>query len=76
MTGRQLCVAACVGDTAAVSSLLSTQSAQSFINYRDAIGSTPLQAAAGNRHEAVTRQCNVDLQTEEHGYTPLHCAAF
>jgi ankyrin repeat protein len=77
MTGNQLWVAACGGDAAAVSSLLSTQGAQSFIIYRDAIGSTPLHAAAGNRHEAVTKlliaaRCNVvtDLRTEEHGYTP------
>ena len=38
MTGQQLCEAARVGDAAKVSTLLSTQGAQSFINYQDADG--------------------------------------
>ncbi len=40
MTGQQLCEAALVGDAANVGTLLSTQGAQSFINYQDARGCT------------------------------------
>ena len=42
MTGQQLCEAALVGDAAKVGTLLSTQGAQSFINFQDARGYTPL----------------------------------
>ena len=79
MTGQQLWEAARGGDAAKVSTLLSTQGAQSFINYQAAQGSTPLHCAAFNGHAAVTKQliaarCSVDLQ-EENGFTPLHSAA-
>jgi hypothetical protein len=79
MTGQQLCEAAHDGDSAKVSTLLSTQDAQSFIDYQDALGYTPLHFAAQNEHEAVTKQllaarCNVDLQTHL-GSSPLHEAA-
>ena len=79
MTGQQLCEAAGDGDAAKVSTLLSTQGAQSFINYQDAHGFTPLHIAAVNGHAAVTEQliaarCNVNLQAED-GYTPIHFAA-
>jgi hypothetical protein len=88
-TGQQLCEAADDGDAAKVStllstqgavystrlhnSLLSTQGAQSFINYQDALRATPLQAAAAKGHAAVTNMliaahCNVNLQSP-HGYT-------
>ena len=42
MTGTQLWDAARDGDAAKVSTLLSTQGAQSFINYQDEDGVTPL----------------------------------
>ena len=66
MTGKQLCEAARDGDAAKVSTLLSTQGAQSFINYQDAQGATPLFLAARHGHAAVTEVliaacCNVDL---------------
>jgi ankyrin repeat protein len=79
MTGHQLCEAACVGDAAKVSTLLSTQGAQFFINYQDASGGHPLLYASGQGHAAVTKQlifarCSVNLQ-DAHGNTPLHFAA-
>jgi hypothetical protein len=40
MTGQQLCQAAHDGNAMKVSTLLSTQGAQSFINYQDAGGYT------------------------------------
>ena len=66
MTGQQLWKAARAGDAAKVSTLLSAQGAQSFINYQNAHGLTPLQSAAFNGHEAVTEQliaarCSVDI---------------
>ena len=44
-------------------------------------GVTPLHLAAGNGHEAVTKQliqarCNVNLQEDENGGMALHVAAF
>ena len=79
MTGQKLCEAARDGDAAMVSTLLSTQGAQFFINYQDADGATPLHEAAGQGHAAVTKQllearCNVNLQ-DAHGNTPLHFTA-
>ena len=79
MTGQQLCKAAYDGDAAKVGTLLSTQGAQSFINYQEENGGTPLHIAATNGHESVTKQlivaqCSVDLQTED-GDTPLLRAA-
>jgi len=79
LAGLQLCEAAREGDAAKVRTLLSTQDAQSFINYQNVRGNTPLHAAAGSGHEAATEQliaarCNVDLQAES-GNTPLHFAA-
>ena len=56
MTGQQLCEAACDGDAAKVSALLSTQGAQSFISYQCANGYTPLHAAAYNGRSAITKQ--------------------
>jgi ankyrin repeat protein len=79
MTGQQLLEAACDGDAATVGTLLSTQGAQSLINYQEARGYTALHCAAGNGHSAVTKQLiaarsNVDLQ-DKNGCTPLHFAA-
>ena len=79
LTVKQLLDAARDGDAAKVSSLLSTQGAQSLINYQDAQGATPLFIAAQKGHASVTEQliaarCNVDIQ-DEMRYTPLHIAA-
>jgi hypothetical protein len=46
MTGLQLCEAALIADTAKVSTLLSRQGVQSFINYQGECGLTPLHCAA------------------------------
>jgi ankyrin repeat protein len=78
MTGQQLCEAARDGDAAKVSTLLSTQGAQSFINYQEVDGGTALHAAAFGGHVAVTKQllaarCNVDLLTND-GATALQVA--
>ena len=67
MTGQQLWEAARDGDAAKVSTLLSTQGAQSFINFQSAQGITPLHCAAFSGHEAVTEKllaarCSVNLQ--------------
>ena len=67
MLGQQLWSAAGHGEDGEVRRLLSTEGAQSFINYQGARGSTPLHVAAINGLEAVTKQliagrCNVDLQ--------------
>ena len=80
MTGQQLCDAACDGDAAKVSMLLSGQGAQSFINYQGAQGNTPLLAAAYEGHASVTKQliearCNIDHQDDD-GNTPLHLATY
>jgi hypothetical protein len=77
MTGQQLWEAEGDGDAAKVSTLLSRQGAQSFINYQDAQGATPLYATALNGHASVTKhllaaRCNVDLQRR---FTPLHAEA-
>jgi hypothetical protein len=79
MTGKQLWEAARDGDAAKVSTMLSTQGAQSFINYTDSKGFTALHAAAVDGLAAVTKQliaarCNVDLQAKD-GFTPLDVAA-
>jgi len=79
MRGQQLCEAALVGDAAKVGTLLSTQGAQSFINYQDAHGCTPLHDATENGHSSVTEmlieaRCNVDYEDKD-GWTPLFVAA-
>jgi ankyrin repeat protein len=70
MPGQQLLDAALDGDTEKVRTLLSTQRAQSFINYQDALGDTPLHLAVEQGHTTVTRQliaarCDVDLQAKD-----------
>jgi ankyrin repeat protein len=79
MTGQQLCEAARDAYAAKVSTLLCKQGVQSFINYRNEDGATPLHFAAANGHAAVTKQLlaarsNVDLQMAN-GDTPLHTVA-
>jgi ubiquitin len=79
MTGQQLCEAVRDGDVVKVSTLLSAQGAQSFVNYQDAYGVTPLHFAAQEGHATVTEKliearCNVDLQ-KENGCTSLHYTA-
>ena len=69
MTGRQLYNAAKDGQIATVRTLLSTPGAQSFINWQDSVGFTPLFIAAHSGHTGVAElliaaQCNVDLATE------------
>ena len=55
--------------------------AQSFINYLDASGATPLYAASQNGHASVTKQliearCNIDLQKKvKKGMLPS-CSCF
>jgi hypothetical protein len=79
MTGKQLWDAARDGDSAKVSTLLSTQGAQSYINYQDAKGASALHIAAEKGHASVTEQliaarCNIGLQ-EKSGYHAAHLAA-
>ena len=79
MTGQKLWNAAGDGDAEKVHTLLSTQGAQSFINYQDSHGCTPLHIASAKGQKAVTKQliaarCNVDLQ-DKYGMTPLLLAA-
>ena len=67
MTGRQLWVAVRDGDAGKFSTLLSTPDVQSFINYQDVYGHTPLHEAVLLGCETVTKQlliarCNVNLQ--------------
>ena len=68
MTGQQLWEAARDGDAAKVkvkvSKLLSTQGAQSFINYQDADGHTPrrkARAQRAHRHGDELRRCQGTL---------------
>ena len=80
MTGKQLLEAAHGGNVAQVGELLSTQGAQSFINYQDEQGATPLHLVVYAGHDTVTKQllaarCNVDLQMKNGSSTPLHLAA-
>ncbi len=54
MTRQQLWESALIGDTSKVGTLMSTQDTQSFINYQNAQGITPLCIAALKGHAAVT----------------------
>ena len=57
MTGQQLWEAARGGDAAKVSTLLSTQGAQSFMNYQDAHEATPIHVAAIHWGNRVSQIC-------------------
>ena len=66
------------GDTETVRTLLSSAEVQSFINYQDASGASPLHIAAARGHAAVAKQlisahCNIHLQRTP-GSTPLYKA--
>jgi cytohesin len=79
MHGILLFNAARYGDTATVTTLLSSAGVQSLINTQDKDGYTPLYAAAANGHAPVTEQliearCDVELQ-ETFGNTQLIIAA-
>ena len=79
MTGKKLFDASSRGDKVTVRTLLSTPRAQSFINYQNEVGCTPLYIAALKGHAPVTEQliearCNVDLQ-QKNGCTALFVAA-
>jgi hypothetical protein len=72
---QQLGEAARHGDAGKGRMLLWTHGAQSFINYQDAHGATPLYIAAAQGHASVTKQplaahCNVDLQ-DNNGLTAM-----
>jgi hypothetical protein len=74
--GPAFFLAVCDGDTVTVRKILSTEGAQSLINYQDSFGATPLLAAAANGHEVVTKQliearCNIDLHEARFGFTPF-----
>jgi hypothetical protein len=71
MTGHQLGEGVGHSETTKVSTLLSTQGVQSFINYQNEDGCTSLHITVGKGHVSVTKhllsaRCNVDIQ-EKHG---------
>jgi hypothetical protein len=74
MTGKQFCETTRDGDTSKFSTLLSTQGAQSFMNYKDTHPCTQLHVTSigGYQYEVVTKHLttrrNVNLQTN-HGFT-------
>ena len=77
--GNELLEVSMWDDCAKVSTLLSSRGAQSFLNYQNENGFTPLHAATVNEHVNVTElligaRCNVNATTET-GRTPLIGAA-
>ena len=69
MAGQQLGKTTHDDNTAKISTLMSTQGAQSFINYQDAHGRTPLHFSTLQGHATVTEHlivvpCNVNLQVK------------
>ena len=74
--GPQLWGAALDGDSVKVRTLMSTQGSQSFINYQEEYGCTPIHIETIKGHETVMEKllavrCNVNLQ-DQNGCTPLH----
>ena len=66
-SGKQLLNAVDRGDTSTFSTLVSGPGAQSFINYQDEHGLTPLSVAAKTGRAAVAEllissRCNIDFQ--------------
>ena len=75
MLGNKLLEASKSDDCVKVSTLLSSPDAQSFINYQNHNGCTPLHAATANDHLNVTKvlieaRCNVNANSRI-GRTPL-----
>ena len=50
MTGQQVWQSVCDDDTTMVSTCLARQDGQSFINYQDTCGDTPLYTTTGRGH--------------------------
>ena len=78
--GLKLFRAACSGDACKVQALLSASSVQSYINYTDEDGRTPLFKAVSKGDILIVAQliaahCNVDMAKTTDGATPLHIAA-
>ena len=80
--GSDLFEATCINDTSMVQTLLSTSDAQSYINYTDVDGRTPIFQAASKGHTFIVSQLiaarssnvemNVHLATTVAGSTPLY----
>jgi ankyrin repeat protein len=73
--GKDLIEVSIEGDSVKVETLLSSQGAESFINYQNEHGATPLHSPTVNDQETVTKllieaRCNVNL-TSCFGRTPL-----
>jgi ankyrin repeat protein len=80
VAGSALFEAICINDTSLVRTLLSTSDAQSYINYTDVDGRTPIFEAACKGHTFIVSQLiaarfNVHLATTADGSTPLYAAA-
>jgi len=76
-TDSELFQATCSGNTLIAQPLLSATGAQSYINYTDGDGCTPLFKTACNGHAPVVAQlivarCSINLATTK-GLTPLGC---
>ena len=64
--GNELIEASIAGDSTKVETLISSQGAESFINYQNEHGATPQHHTTVNDHETVTKllieaRCNVNL---------------
>ena len=78
--GLELFQAACSGDAYKAATLLSASSVQSYINYTDVKGHTPLYKAASQGDTLIVTQLiaahsNVDLTKTTDGTTPLFITA-
>ena len=78
--GSALFETACINDTTMVQTLLSVSDAQSYINYTDVHGRTPIFQAASKGHtfivsQLITARSNVHLATTVDAVTPLFVAA-
>jgi ankyrin repeat protein len=78
--GSDLFEAACINDTTMVQTLLSASGAQSYINYTDVDGRTPIFQAASKGYTSIVSQLiaarsNVHLAKTANEVTPLYVAA-